>query len=258
MANCPSANTAARSSSPPNSSRVEKVGHVAALLKDRRDLGEYITKDRKGRLIPEFLVSLASVLEKEQSMVLDELNGITQHLEHVNVSIQLQQSKARVQQSIEDLDPESMFQEALRVNAVSVKRHQIHIKRDFENGATVPANRHMVLQILVNLVANAIEAMADIEILQRVLILKASRCANDTLCFSVKDRGIGINSEMRQKVFDYGFTTRKTGHGFGLHSCLELAGQMEGSLSAESEGLGMGATFLLSLPLKRNVKRNEG
>jgi len=234
-----------------NSSRVDKVGQVAELFKDRRgDLGEYITKDRKGRLIPEFLSSLATVLEKEQSMILDELNGLTQHLEHMNVSIQLQQSKARVQQVCDNLDPESMFQEALRVNAVSIKRHQIHVNQDFADAVSVPAFRHMVLQILVNLIANAIEAMSDIEVLERILTLKATRCNGNMLSFSVMDRGIGIKTEMLSKVFDYGFTTRKTGHGFGLHSCLELAGQMNGTLRAESDGLGKGATFLLTLPLQ--------
>ncbi|MEM7559949.1 MAG: ATP-binding protein [Planctomycetota bacterium] len=52
-----------------------------------------------------------------------------------------------------------------------------------------------------------------------------------------------------QKLFTHGFTTRKSGHGFGLHSCASLAKELGGALSAQSPGKGEGATFKLQLPM---------
>ena len=65
----------------------------------------------------------------------------------------------------------------------------------------------------------------------------------------VIDTGIGIAPENLTKIFSHGFTTRKEGHGFGLHSAALAAQQMGGRLAAESDGVGRGATFILDLPL---------
>jgi signal transduction histidine kinase len=51
------------------------------------------------------------------------------------------------------------------------------------------------------------------------------------------------------RIFAHGFTTRKTGHGFGLHSCALAARQMGGTLTAHSDGAGKGAIFTLELPI---------
>ena len=66
---------------------------------------------------------------------------------------------------------------------------------------------------------------------------------------AVIDNGIGIPPENLTRIFNHGFTTRKDGHGFGLHSGALAAREMGGSLTAHSDGPGQGATFTLELPL---------
>ena len=66
--------------------------------------------------------------------------------------------------------------------------------------------------------------------------------------FTVTDNGVGIAPENLTTVFNFGFTTKKTGHGFGLHSSANAAREMGGSLQAQSDGPGQGATFVLELP----------
>jgi signal transduction histidine kinase len=65
----------------------------------------------------------------------------------------------------------------------------------------------------------------------------------------VQDEGEGISATNLTRIFSHGFTTRKNGHGFGLHSCALAAGQMGGALTAHSDGPGKGATFTLELPI---------
>jgi signal transduction histidine kinase len=67
---------------------------------------------------------------------------------------------------------------------------------------------------------------------------------------SVADNGIGILPEHMTRIFSHGFTTRKDGHGFGLHSGALAAREMGGALRVESLGQGSGATFTLELPLR--------
>jgi two-component system, NtrC family, sensor kinase len=68
---------------------------------------------------------------------------------------------------------------------------------------------------------------------------------------AVADNGVGIPPEHLTRIFSHGFTTRKDGHGFGLHSGAIAARELGGTLSAHSDGPGTGATFTLALPLTR-------
>jgi signal transduction histidine kinase len=70
-----------------------------------------------------------------------------------------------------------------------------------------------------------------------------------TVVINIRDTGIGIAPENLTRIFSHGFTTRKNGHGFGLHSAALAAQQMGGRIIAQSEGTGTGATFILELPL---------
>jgi len=69
--------------------------------------------------------------------------------------------------------------------------------------------------------------------------------------FEVTDTGVGIPLENLTRIFSQGFTTKKAGHGFGLHSGALSAKLMGGSFTVQSEGEGQGATFTLTLPAKR-------
>ena len=68
------------------------------------------------------------------------------------------------------------------------------------------------------------------------------------MTIAISDDGIGIPAENLARIFNFGFTTRKNGHGFGLHSSALAARELGGSLHALSDGSGRGATFVLDLP----------
>jgi C4-dicarboxylate-specific signal transduction histidine kinase len=120
-------------------------------------------------------------------------------------------------------------------------------------------DKHKVLQILINLISNANNALKDRAVGERQMTLKidsAEREAQQQIRFQVTDTGTGILPENLTRIFSHGFTTRKEGHGFGLHSAANSAQEMGGSLSAFSAGVDCGATFTLELPLKQQVASN--
>jgi signal transduction histidine kinase len=84
---------------------------------------------------------------------------------------------------------------------------------------------------------------------KRLTITIAPTPAN-AVQITVTDNGIGIPPENLTRIFSHGFTTKRDGHGFGLHSGAIAAREMGGSLVARSEGAGQGATFILELPLR--------
>jgi two-component system NtrC family sensor kinase len=78
--------------------------------------------------------------------------------------------------------------------------------------------------------------------------VRVARCARGVQV-AVSDTGVGIAPENMIRIFNHGFTTKKTGHGFGLHSGALAARELGGELRAHSEGPGSGATFVLELPV---------
>jgi two-component system NtrC family sensor kinase len=76
----------------------------------------------------------------------------------------------------------------------------------------------------------------------------AVRDTGTNVLLEVGDNGEGISEENLVKIFTHGFTTKKDGHGFGLHTAANAAAEMHGTMTASSDGPGRGALFTLSLP----------
>ena len=139
------------------------------------------------------------------------------------------------------------MEDALRINAAGLSRHQVEVERQLAPLPPVLTDKHKVLMILVNLFSNAKYAMDVVPPEERRLTVKLERCAADRVRVEVRDTGVGIAPELLTRIFQYGFTTRENGHGFGLHSSALAAQEMGGSLTVHSEGAGHGATFVLEL-----------
>jgi signal transduction histidine kinase len=80
----------------------------------------------------------------------------------------------------------------------------------------------------------------------------------DRVSITVADNGVGIAPGNLTRIFNHGFTTKKDGHGFGLHSGANAAKEMGGTLTARSEGLGKGAELTLELPASASTRKLEG
>jgi signal transduction histidine kinase len=114
-------------------------------------------------------------------------------------------------------------------------------------------DKHLLLQILVNLIGNAKQAMNGVSGRAHQITLRvdiAGLADEPRLRIRVEDNGEGIAPENLGRLFTHGFTTRESGHGFGLHSCALAAKEMNGTMTAHSDGLGKGAAFTLELPVK--------
>jgi PAS domain S-box-containing protein len=230
-------------------SKVTSIFKVCALLRDQSaDLPGFFTKDPRGAKLPGYLESLANTLDQERTETMADLSTLLKSIDHVKDIIWMQQSYASVAGVVEPLALNEAIEDAIKLSNNALLRHNVHVTREFAIAPPARAERHKVLQILVNLISNAKKAMDVKEPSQRRLILRIENTPNDTVQIKVIDNGIGIPGDNLTKIFSHGFTTRKDGHGFGLHSSANAAKQMGGSLSVYSEGPGKGATFALELP----------
>ncbi len=235
-------------------SKVSMLKQVADLLAGHAaDLGAFMTRDERGRLVPSYLTKLAAHLAEEQAGLLGELKTLTSHVGHVKDIISLQQSISRTAGVVEPVALRDLLENALQMVAAIVSKYHIDVVREYTEVPQVRTDKHKVLQILVNLVTNAMDAMKEtVEARDGRLVVRIGRHRPDPRCLrvEVEDNGVGISPENLARIFTHGFTTKKKGHGFGLHSSVLAARELQGSLTAASPGPGGGATFTLVLPVE--------
>ncbi|HZN85843.1 MAG TPA: HAMP domain-containing sensor histidine kinase [Burkholderiales bacterium] len=220
---------------------------VRLLDEHAHDLGEFLTRDAKGRLLPEYLRHLAQALMEERGGLLQELESLTLSVKHIKEIVATQQSYAGASSVVEAIQVRDLLEDALRINTVGAGDRAPAVVREFADVPQAMLDKHRVLLILVNLIRNATQAMAGMVHVPHVLRLSLG-VTEKALLIVVEDSGEGIAPENLTRIFAHGFTTKKDGHGFGLHSCALAAREMGGALTAHSDGPGRGARFTLELP----------
>ena len=237
-------------------SRVANLGKLAVLLEEQAgDLPGYFATHPKAKELPRYLSALAVHLASEQEQLLQEVASLTRNIDHIKEIVAMQQNYARVSGVLEWLPVPDLVEDALRLNAGAMQRHNVHVIRDYAEMPAVMADKHKILQILVNLIRNAKYALDEAAPHEKRLILQ-TRTNNGNVQISVIDNGIGIPPENLTRIFGHGFTTRKNGHGFGLHSGALAAREMGGSLTVHSDGPCQGAVFTLEFPCQPNAAEN--
>jgi PAS domain S-box-containing protein len=231
-------------------SRVAHLANVTALLRENAaNLGEFLTNDPRGRKLPAFIGTLAERLSVEQSELLRELEGLTRNVAHIKEIVSVQQGYAKVSGVIESLEATDLVEDALEMNGAAFDRHGVEVIREFADVPPVRVDKHKVLQILINVIRNAKYAVSESSRHDKQITVRIGANGNRRVKIAVADNGIGIAQENLARIFGHGFTTKKDGHGFGLHSAALAATETGGSLSAHSDGPGQGATFTLELPM---------
>jgi signal transduction histidine kinase len=226
------------------------LGKVAALLQDHlADLGAFVTADPRGKHLPVYLTQLSEQLALDQHLTLQELESLRKNIDHIKEIVTMQQSYSKLVGLPEKLVVTTLADDALRMNVGAFTRHGVSLKCEFEDVPEIVVEKHKVLQILVNLLRNAKYACEASGRKDKQVVMRIANRA-DGVRIAVSDNGIGIQPEHMTQIFNHGFTTKKDGHGFGLHSGALAAREMGGGLRVESAGRGHGATFTLDLPLK--------
>jgi two-component system sensor kinase FixL len=113
----------------------------------------------------------------------------------------------------------------------------------------VQADPIQLQQVLLNLVINAFDAMCDTPVPNRKIVIATERNVDGAIHASVRDHGIGISEEVRERVFEQFFTTKAKGLGMGLAIVRSIVESHGGTIAAENAD-GGGARFYFTLPAK--------
>lgn len=235
--------------------KIQNIAQVARLLRENNaDIGNYLTNDPKGKQLPDYLAKLATHLGNEQTMILKEIGFVRTKIEHIKQIVATQQSYGKVMGLTESIRVEDLVEDVLRIQAVELTEQQVNVKRVYEPKLPeIVVDKHKVLQILLNLLSNAKHACVESAQAPKEVNIRVAN-GSGRIQVTVGDNGIGIAPANLKKIFNHGFTTRKNGgHGFGLHGSALAAKELGGTLVADSEGPGKGATFTLEIPVERSA-----
>jgi C4-dicarboxylate-specific signal transduction histidine kinase len=235
-----------------NEFNIANIARTADLMRSHADdIGDFMTNDPKGRQLPDYLAQLSSHLSTEQSLLLKEISFVKMKIEHVKEIVAAQQNYGKVVGLEEPVKIDDLIQDVFRIHATELAQHEVQVRHEFPPGLPkVLLDKHKVLQILLNLLSNAKHAVVDSGRKDKQVSVQVTN-GDNRLRIAMTDNGVGITPANLRRIFNHGFTTRKSGgHGFGLHSGALAAKEMGGSLHAQSEGPGEGATFTLEIPFK--------
>lgn len=201
-----------------------------------------------------FLTAARRTLSDEKRRLQDELRHADQLLKCIADMVSAQQLFARdaSREQLEPTEPGSVVRAALAMNSAAFRRQGIEVEADLQPLDRVPLARTQLLQVVNNLLKNAADAVAQQPPERRRIRVTLAATDDDRFQIRVEDSGCGIPPDQLAAIFRHGYTTKLSGHGFGLSSCARLVQQFDGSLTAASEGPDRGAAFTITVPCRRS------
>ena len=228
-------------------SRVGNLKRMADLLISQGDqAGRFIEHDERGREMPGYLAQLGANLLTEHEQLRNEAAAIAAHVGHIRSIVAAQQTYARRGGVTEAVDIPELLDNAVAIHFADTT--DVTVRREYDTVAPLTLDRHKLIQILGNLLSNARHALKNRGEGRRTLSLRVQARQAGELVVEVEDSGVGIGADVLPRLFEFGFTTKKDGHGFGLHTSAILAKELGGELVAHSDGTDCGARFTLRLP----------
>lgn len=234
-----------------NTSKIHTLNRAIALIKDNREsITSFLSDDPKGKLLPDYLIKSNESIQNELKELNNEINSLTKNIDHIKEIVSTQQEYAKHTQTLVPITVKELIEDALKMNYEAIIKQHIEIIKIVPDLPILLLDKTRILQILVNFISNAKHAMSPSAQHAHTMTIRVVLCDDSLLKIAITDTGTGITEENMKNLFTHGFTTKTTGHGFGLHSCALAAKSMNGTIHVQSDGIGKGATFTLEVPIK--------
>ncbi len=215
-----------------------------SLLKSKADnLARFIHNDNKGKLLMRFYSDLGGKFLEYSERMQTHISRLMANIKLIEGIINSQQSYTGVRSNLESIDLATAVDDVIRMYNAIIDKADIKVVRKYETSMAALAQRAKLYHVLTNIIKNAIESMENTYD-EKILTIVISEEAQN-ICIRICDTGSGLSAGELESIFAYGYTTKKDGHGFGLHSCANYMTEMKGRLRAENSESGKGAVFVL-------------
>ncbi|MCC7390010.1 MAG: HAMP domain-containing protein [Phycisphaerales bacterium] len=231
--------------------RTDGAAKIADLIDEHHaDIETFLRNDPRGTQLPKYLRTLSDHLRDGRHSATDELRRLEEQIRHMQEIIGSQRELARRASYSEVVLPREIVDRAIKIVSPSFARHHIEVQASIPDLEPIRTDPVQVVQILVNLLTNAKDAMQGVGEADRRVSVTATP-AGAHLAIEVQDTGPGIDPDAAERLFQAGYSTKGPGRGLGLHFCAIAAGQLGGTLEARNALGRAGAVFTLRIPAAR-------
>jgi C4-dicarboxylate-specific signal transduction histidine kinase len=237
--------------------RISSTSKISGLLKGtdmlqaQDNMSDFLANDPRGQKLPGYFIKMGKVLNDEITEIKKESRALIEKTTMMKEVISTQQSYAKEGFHSEQLNIADLVEDALKIQEASLKKWGVKLDKKIAETPNCAGQKSKLLQVITNLVKNAKEAMDNNDQYNRPkeMFIETGMANDNAVYLTIKDNGCGISKEQLTKIFNHGFTTKETGHGFGLHTCANAMTEMKGGLKVDSEGVQKGATFTVTIPV---------
>lgn len=231
------------------SSKLIGLEKLSVLLSENKhDLNAFFTNDPRGMQAIEFIIKLAEYWREEQKNISEEMSRLNKNIDLIKEIIMTQQELSKVTEFEQVVSINALMDEVTLITGLNT-REDIIIKRYYGKINNIRTDKVKLLQVMVNLLRNARDALLESLNKDKMIVIKTA-IKKDRVVIEISDNGVGIQQKNLNKIFNYGFTTKSSGHGFGLHNSALALNAIGGEIHATSAGQGKGTTFIIELPYK--------
>ena len=150
-----------------------------------------------------------------------------------------------------------IVQEVVRITQAEACQNNISVRTQLAaNLPEIFVDKIQIVQVLLNLVRNAFDAMHDIQVDQRHLTIITLLTEEDSIEMRVCDTGEGLSDDIAGRIFDIYFTTKPVGLGIGLSLCRRIVEAHGGKIWVENNP-DIGATFGFTLPFNEVMQHGK-
>lgn len=238
-----------------NSSKIKELSQINQMLKtNKENLARFLSHDPKGKLIPEYFNQVAIALDQDHRELKKESDRLVQKINLIGEAIELQQGETNQGNFYESVLITGFLEDVLKIMQISFSKYgiKVSVKYSIEESQVIVIPKNKMFNVLLNLIKNAYESVKANDADNRLIEINIISPKPGYIQFDISDNGSGVAPENQDKLFNFGFTTKKQGNGFGLHYCANAIHEMGGSISAKSDGLNKGALFSVSIPVKQS------
>jgi PAS domain S-box-containing protein len=210
--------------------------------------------DEKEKALINFMETLLSSLQKRNTVYGDFFKKILSTAGHINAVLDLQRyyvlNKGTLLSTAVDL--KTIIEDTLVMLSGSIQKRNMQVKlNSIEKIPAAAGDRTRLIRVFMNIVKNIYEAFDEVEAIEnrKLEISISPDIENGEIKIMFLDNAAGFASEIAEKLFERGFTTKQNGSGIGLHECRSIIESHGGTITIQSNGKNTGALTIVRLPI---------
>ncbi len=227
------------------------------LEENREDLTHFINQTERGKMVPHALDQTLGLLELNKKKILHEVHQLKGQVFHISEIVRTQQAYANVENLHHAVEVNRIIKDAAKIQANMLAHHGVGISLDLDPLPPANVPKIKLMQVIINLIKNGGEAIQKLPDPSEGRIQIRSRLKEENqIRIEIEDNGVGVEVGEESRIFAYGYSSKNSGQGFGLHFCANAMSEMGGRIGHKQPPSGRGALFVLELPV--DAKKDLG